>query len=52
MDGDPIGKRPSKVVLWGLSNTTPGMIALAATVVSFNSHLLSYRLSDVILCRR
>jgi hypothetical protein len=52
MDGDPIGKRPSKVALWGLTNTTPGMIALAATIVSSNLHLLSYRLSDIVLCRR
>jgi hypothetical protein len=47
MDGDPIGKRPSKVALWGLTKTTPGMIALAATIVRFNINFLSsYRLSE------
>jgi len=44
MDGDLIRKRPSKVMLWGLTHTTLGMIALVATIVSFNLHLLSYRL--------
>jgi hypothetical protein len=51
MDGDPIGKRPSKVALWGLTNTTPGMIALAATIVRFTL-LLLYCFSDIMLCHR
>jgi len=31
--GDPTSRRPTKAALWGLSATTPGMIALAATIV-------------------
>lgn len=31
--GDPAGRRASKSSLWGITKTTPGMIALAATVV-------------------
>ena len=34
MEGDPMGRHASKATLWELTVTTPGMIALAATVVS------------------
>ncbi len=52
MDGDPIRKHPSKVMLWGLMKTTLGMIALVATIVSSNLHLLLYCLSDIMLYYR
>jgi hypothetical protein len=32
--GDTRGKRASKAILWGVTKTTPGMIAAAATMVS------------------
>ena len=35
LDGEAGGKRPSKAVLWGLTRTTPGMIAMIAVVVRF-----------------
>ncbi|KAH9168213.1 hypothetical protein EDB89DRAFT_2074152 [Lactarius sanguifluus] len=35
LDGDPAGNRAPKSSLWKLTKTTPGMIALAATVVTF-----------------
>jgi hypothetical protein len=34
MDGEGSGKHSSKGALWGVKKTTPGMIAMAATVVS------------------
>ena len=34
MPGEGCGKRSSKGSLWGVKKTTPGMIAMAATVVS------------------
>ncbi|KAH9166646.1 hypothetical protein EDB89DRAFT_2075584 [Lactarius sanguifluus] len=35
LDGDPTGKRAPRATLWGITHTTPGMIALAATVITF-----------------
>ncbi|KAH9021899.1 hypothetical protein EDB85DRAFT_2152089 [Lactarius pseudohatsudake] len=35
LGGDPAGNRAPKSSLWGLKKTTPGMIALAATVITF-----------------
>ncbi|KAH9058029.1 hypothetical protein EDB83DRAFT_2520925 [Lactarius deliciosus] len=35
LGGDPMGNRTPKSILWGLKKTTPGMIALAATVITF-----------------
>jgi hypothetical protein len=32
-EGDAGGRRPSNHVLWGTGQTTPGMIAAAATIV-------------------
>lgn len=40
IEGDPAGRRASKATLWGLTATTPGMIALAATVVSTVSSII------------
>jgi len=34
MEGESMGRRATKATLWGLTATTPGMIALVATVVS------------------
>ncbi|KAH8982868.1 hypothetical protein EDB83DRAFT_2536489 [Lactarius deliciosus] len=35
LGGDPMGNRTPKSILWGLKKTTPGMIAFAATVITF-----------------
>ena len=40
------GTRPTKGMLWGVKKTTPGMIAMAATLVSFDlTHLLFTKIS-------
>jgi hypothetical protein len=41
MDGEGSGKRSSKGALWGVKKTTPGMITMAATVVSTLAHVFS-----------
>ena len=41
MYGEGSGKRSSKGALWGVKKTTPGMIAMAATVVSTLAHVYS-----------
>ncbi|KAH9010865.1 hypothetical protein EDB84DRAFT_1651181 [Lactarius hengduanensis] len=35
LGGDAAGRRAPKSILWGITETTPGMIALAATVLTF-----------------
>ncbi|KAI9453058.1 hypothetical protein F5148DRAFT_1289331 [Russula earlei] len=35
LSGEALRKHPSKAILWGVSKTTPGMIAMAATVLTF-----------------
>ncbi|KAH8984059.1 hypothetical protein EDB86DRAFT_3084830 [Lactarius hatsudake] len=35
LGGDAAGRRALKSILWGITETTPGMIALAATVLTF-----------------
>ena len=53
IDGDPIGKHPLKVALWGIMKTTPGMIALVATIVRFNINLLYHIIFlNLMLCYR
>ncbi|KAI9508627.1 hypothetical protein F5148DRAFT_1148913 [Russula earlei] len=35
LSGEALGKHTPKAILWGISKTTPGMIAMAATVFTF-----------------
>ncbi|KAH9993317.1 hypothetical protein BJV74DRAFT_795625 [Russula compacta] len=35
IDGSGLGQHPNKALLWGVMETTPGMITLAATVLTF-----------------
>ncbi|KAF8268766.1 hypothetical protein EI94DRAFT_1700013 [Lactarius quietus] len=35
LGGDPAGRRAPRASLWGITKTTPGMIALAATILTF-----------------
>ena len=46
MHGEGSGKRSSKGSLWGVKKTTPGMIAMAATVVSQRHSDLANLLSE------
>ncbi len=47
MDGEGPGKRSSRGMLWGVKATTPGMIAMAATLVS-NKHYLAHSFFELI----